>query len=154
MPLFGSKSKIEFNAQSPPNEKTIDLYQHPERYSFVHNYKVHYKHGTFQVIANKMDVSIGSTSPKLLTTLEVTDEFNKRMTMSVVESDLRIRYSKASFHITNLEYKESIAMFQNVSQISQPASQVPADSIYCHNCGAKLPRDFKFCNKCGTAVSI
>jgi hypothetical protein len=153
-PLFGRKSKIEFNAQLPPNENNRELYQHPERYSFVHNYKVHYKRGAFQAIANKMDVSISSASPKLPTMQEVTDEFNNRMTMSVAHSETRIRYSRVSFHITNIEYKESIAIFQNVysTQISQPTSQIRVGSIYCRNCGTNLSPDSKFCNKCGTAV--
>jgi ribosomal protein L40E len=152
MPLFGSKSKIKFNSDLPPDEDTRDLYQHPERYSFVHNFKVHYKRGVLQAIANKMDVSISSVSPKLPTMQEVTAEFNNKMTMSLAHTNTRMRYSQASFHITNIEYKESIAMFLNVPQtpISQ---QVSSDSIYCRSCGAKLPPDSKFCNKCGTPIS-
>ena len=158
--IFGSKKKIEFDAMQGRNEFTKDLYDNPQSYSFVHNYKVHFKRGGLQVLADKIDVSINSGSPKLPSMQEVTEEFNNRMSMTVAHSNTRRRFSLASYHITNIEYKESMAIFlqqeyQNVPQRLVPQSspisamQEP-QSTFCRNCGSKFAPDSKFCSKCGT----
>ncbi len=142
--------KTKFNAQQGTTQSTQDVWQNPQKYSFVHNFKVHYKRGLLQALANKLDVSISSSSPQLPSTQQVVDEFNKRMTATVVVSDTRHRYSEASFHITNVEYKESFA-FASPS-ISYQAQQ-PQQSVFCRNCGNKLLPDSRFCNKCGAPIS-
>ena len=109
--IFGNKKKIEFDARKGRNETSQPFYDNPQLYSFVHNFKVHFKRGALQPLANKIDVSINSTSPEKSSMQQVTDEFNKRMTMSVAVSDTKHRFSLPSYHITNIEYKESIALF-------------------------------------------
>src|SRR5271166_5549191 len=110
MPLFGGGSKkVKFDARNPPQR----FVENPQGYSFVHNFKVHYKRGILQPLANKMDVSINSQSPQLPAPQLVTNEFNQRMIMSVAHTDTKQRFDSASYHITNVEYKESFALAFN-----------------------------------------
>lgn len=140
--------KFKFNAQHGPDDSANDFFNNPQKYSFVHNFKIHYKRGILQVLANKLDVSITSKSPQLPSAQQVADEFNQRMKATVVVSNTRRRYSEASFHITNVEYKESFAFFD-----PHPAGQqVTGQPIFCRMCGAQLPSDSKFCNNCGSPV--
>src|SRR5438128_343540 len=86
--------------------------------------EVHYKRGALQALASKLDVSITSSSPQLPSMQEVTEEFHRRMASSLPLSNTRVRYGNASYHITNVEYKESIAMFFPKSgNRHQPESQ-------------------------------
>jgi hypothetical protein len=162
--VFGQK-KIKFNAQRGPEVGQEDLFQNPQAYTFVHNFKVHYKRGVLQALANKTDVSINSSSPQLPDLQLVNDEFNRRMTATVVVSDTRRRYAEVSFHITNTEYKESFAIpkpagyYQpstSPSIISTTAMTQPGprgQSIFCSGCGNRLPPESKFCNICGHQVT-
>ena len=160
--VFGNKNKVEFDAQISPTERTADLHQNPQKYSFVHNFKVHYKRGALQALASKLDVSITSSSPQLPSMQEVTEEFHRRMASSLPLSNTRVRYGNASYHITNVEYKESIAMFlpqsyqQTSTQVAgtgQTLQQQAVGNIFCRNCGNSLPLSSRFCNKCGTPVA-
>jgi len=156
MPLFGGGSKkVKFDARYPPER----FLKNSQRYSFVHNFKVHYKRGVLQPLANKMDVSINSSSPQLPSPQLVTNEFNQRMIMSVAHSDTKQRFDSASYHITNIEYKESFALAFNFGggvsvpiPVRQPADQPDSTFVFCRSCGNKLSADSKFCNKCGTSV--
>ncbi|HXQ92137.1 MAG TPA: zinc ribbon domain-containing protein [Nitrososphaerales archaeon] len=157
MPLFGGGSKkVKFDARNPPQR----FLENPQGYSFVHNFKVHYKRGVLQPLANKMDVSINSPSPELPTPQLVTNEFNQRMIMSVAHTDTKQRFDSASYHITNIEYKESFALVFSYGSsrpvaipIRQPPNQFDNNFVFCKNCGNKLSSDSKFCNKCGTSVA-
>lgn len=154
--VFGHQKKIEFDARNPNDSRAVEIFQNPNAYSYVHNYKVHYKRGALQALANKLDISVSSSSPDLPQSQFVVDEFNRRMTASVFSSDTRGRYSSASYHITNVEYKESMA-------IPMPSYQVPSSSnalttqtqqqltefAFCSSCGNKMPAGSKFCNNCG-----
>ena len=102
--LFGRKnSKIEFDARQPPQE----ILQRPQAFSYVHNLKVHFKSSGLPMLANKIDVSVTTDSPSLPSPQLVSDEFNKRMVMSNAHTNNRVRFNPSSFHITNIEYKES-----------------------------------------------
>ena len=155
MPLFGGSKKVKFDARNPPQR----FLENPQGYSFIHNFKVHYKRGVLQPLANKMDVSINSQSPELPTPQLVTNEFNQRMIMSVAHSNTKQRFDSASYHITNIEYKESFALafsYGNSAPVAipvrQPANPPDNNFVFCKNCGNKLSADSKFCNKCGASV--
>lgn len=163
--VFGPK-RIKFDARLGPVPGQTDLYQNPHAYSFVHNFKVHYKRGVMQALANKIDVSISSSTPQLPEMQLVTEEFNKRMTMTVAVSNTRQRYSLASFHVTTIEYKESFALpapSYSPSFSQGPARQSmggfaatenrPSGSIFCSACGKQLQAESKFCNACGRPVA-
>jgi len=161
--VFGSKKKLEFNAQSPQTAPQ-DLLINPQNYSYIHNFKVHFKDSVLQVLASKTDVSVSSTSPNMPSMQEVTDEFHKRMTMAVVHSNNKKRYQASSYHITNVEYKESIAMFLPQGFGSQPAQQMsnqsaqaqtsfaPGSRAFCSSCGSALASGVRFCSGCGGKV--
>lgn len=150
--MFGrNNTKIEFDARQPPQE----IMNNAQAFSYVHNFKVHFKRGVLQALANKVDVSVNSNLPQLPSIQQVTDEFNQRMIMSNAHSDTRSRYSTSSFHITNIEYKESMALSYGVSTYSQPQTQQivnQSDTAFCKNCGNSVTSDSKFCNKCGTQL--
>ena len=151
MPLFGKKDKIEFNAENPPQE----IMDNPQGFSYIHNFKVHFKASRIQAIATKMDVSVNSSSPEIPDNDEVTAQFNNRMAMLMNNPRMNLRL--ASSHITMIEYKETIAMPVRAGQRTPVAVpiQTPSEgqSIFCRNCGNKLPADSKFCNKCGQPVA-
>lgn len=157
--------KFKFDARQGRTEGSKDLYDNSWRYSFAHNFKVHFKRGILQALANKLDITISSAAPEMPSTNDVMTEFNQRMKASIVVSNTHQRYSEASYHVTQIEYKESFAFYD-----SQMASQRPprapqtssptmglqitsADSMFCRSCGARLPSDSKFCNRCGTPVA-
>ena len=153
--VFGNKKKLEFDAQSPQTAPQ-DLLINPQNYSYIHNFKVHFKDSALQLLASKTDVSVSSTTPDMPTMQEVTDEFHKRMTMAVVHSSNKKKYQASSYHITNVEYKESIAMFlpqmfggrARQAQVSVP---VVANS-FCGACGTALASGVRFCSGCGKQV--
>src|SRR5487761_330555 len=158
MPLFGGGSKkTKFDARQPPSE----FLQNAQSYSFVHNFKVHFKRGMLQALANKVDVTVNSPSPQLPSPQQVSDEFNQRMVMSVAHSDTRQRFASASFHVTNIEYKESFALSYVTSGMSpvqvsvgQPSPSQSNDSpIFCRQCGTKHPSSSRFCTACGTSLN-
>jgi hypothetical protein len=163
--LLGRKNKkIEFDARNPPQQ----LLNAPQSYSFVHNFKVHFKSSGLQMLANKIDVSVNTDSATLPSPQLVTSEFNNRMVMANAHSNTRARFNSSSFHITNIEYKESIAMiYEYGNAASQDWNQVPVavsapqpqqqqnsnqGFMFCRNCGNKLPSESKFCNSCGNRI--
>jgi ribosomal protein L40E len=141
---------------SQTNE-TSDFYNNPWKYSFTHNFKVHFKRGILQALANKLDITIRSSSAQIPSTQEVMLEFNERMKSSNIVSDTRGRYSKASYHVTQIEYKESFAFHDPQMAHKAPPTQTvtkqSSGSLFCRNCGTSLSLDSKFCNKCGTQVA-
>jgi ribosomal protein L40E len=155
--------KLKFDAREGRTESNRDMYDNPWKYSFAHNFKVHFKRGILQALANKLDITISSARPEMPSTNDVMTEFNQRMKASIVVSNTRQRYSEASYHVTQIEYKESFAFYdpQMASQRPPPtpparvpmSSPQPASgSVFCRSCGAQLPPDSKFCNRCGTQV--
>ncbi len=88
---------------------------------------------------------------------QVMEEFNQRMKSSIIKSDTRGRYSDASYHVTQVEYKESFAFYDPQMVTKAPPrptpSQQPSGSLFCRICGVSLPSDSKFCNKCGTMIA-
>lgn len=137
--------------------ETSDFYNNPWKYSFTHNFKVHFKRGIMQALANKLDITISSATAEIPSTQQVMEEFNQRMKSSIVVSNTRQRYSEASYHVTQIEYKESFAFYDPQMAPKAPPKQTfnqpPSGSVFCRNCGASLPSDSKFCNKCGTQVA-
>ncbi len=103
--------KTKFAARKGPADSTADFYSNPWNYPFVHNSKVPFKRGAFQTLANKLDSSISSPSAEMPSTHQVMNEFNERMKVSIVVSDTKRRYSEASYHITQVEYKEPFAFY-------------------------------------------
>jgi zinc ribbon protein len=150
--MFGRKnSKIKFDARHPPRE----VLEAPQSFQYVHNFKVHFKRGVLQVLANKMDVSVNSTSPQLPPLQAVTDEFNRRMVMSDAHTNTSRRYDPSSFHITNIEYKESMGLaYSNVAITAPQAPELRtgSQSGYCRNCGNPIVPNSKFCNVCGARL--
>ena len=155
--VFGKKSKIEFDATRGPSEKTADLYENPQNYSFIHNYKVHFKRSSLQMVANKIDISVASSTVQPPGHEEVVNQFNNKTLVAMANPRMRM----PSYHITNIEYKESLALpVLEARRFLQPAtSQLTAQvqaleesSIYCYNCRNNLPPDSRFCNKCGATL--
>lgn len=148
--------KFKFDARTGQTGETNDFYSSPWKYSFNHNFKVHYKRSAFQALASKLDITITSPSADTPSTNQVMQEFNERMKSSIVHTGTRERFSDASYHVTQIEYKESFAFYDpQMAQRAPPApvlSQQHARSMFCRNCGTGLPADSKFCNKCGTQV--
>jgi hypothetical protein len=136
--MFGRKNeKVKFDARQPPQE----FLQYPQNYSFVHNFKVHFKSSVIQALANKVDVSVNTDSPSMPSPQLVTNEFNSRMIMSNAHTDNRLKRNANSFHITNIEYKESMALGYSMSNNSiprQPQPQVVSSSAFCTNCGNQV----------------
>lgn len=156
--VFGCQKKIEFDARNPNDGHAAAIARSPGAYTYVHNFKVHYKRGALQALANKLDISVSSSRPDLPLSQPVVEEFNRRMTASVFSSDTKARYSKASYHITDVEYKESVAIPLPSYQVPSTPSGVAltvqsqrqlADSLFCTGCGTKLAGGSKFCNNCG-----
>jgi len=115
MPLFGGKkkNKIEFDARKefPPEIKS-DV----EGWEYTHNFKVHYKSSRLQVLASKLNISIPSYTPQLPSHAEVEEAANARLqgsTFSIQRGGTPGRLVKKdltfSYHITDAEYKETIA---------------------------------------------
>lgn len=115
MPLFGKKgNKIEFDARK---ELPEEIKNNIDGWEYTHNFKVHYKSSGLQVLASKLDLSICSDSPTLPSHKEVEEAANARLqgsTFSIQHSGITTgRLGKKdltfSYHITNAEYKETIA---------------------------------------------
>jgi hypothetical protein len=156
--------KFKFDARIGATSTNQDLYTNPWRYSFVHNFKVHYKQSILQALANKADVSISSANPQIPSLQEVTEQFNQRMQFGNVHQNIKGRFAQVSYHITNIEYKESFAFYDPQMANRVPPTPPPAPtaspvqpaftpgSKFCTNCGSQLPPNSKFCNNCGTSV--
>jgi len=161
MPVaFGKKSKVEFDATRGPARGSADVFENPQNYTFIHNYKVHFKSSSLQMVANKLDISVSSRSHLLPPQEEVVNQFNNKTLVAMANPRMKM----PSYHITNIEYKESIAMLipenqrsfgPQLAQLAQPAAVLQIQDsqfIFCRNCANRLPADSKFCNKCGSAV--
>jgi hypothetical protein len=150
--MFGRKnSKIKFDVRQPPK----DILENPDSFQYIHNFKVHFKRGVLQVLANKMEVSVNSTSPQMPPLQTVTDEFNRRMVVSDAHTNTSGRFTAGSFHITNVENKESMALaYSNIGVTApQPSKQTGGrQSAYSPNCGNLVQPNSKFCNLCGTRL--
>jgi hypothetical protein len=93
-------------------------------WEYTHNFKVHYKSSGLQVLASKLDLSIPSDTPELPSHIEVEAAANARLqgsTFSIQKSGTVFsstlgRFGKKdlafSYHITDAEYKESIAFLK------------------------------------------
>ena len=110
--MFDKKrKKIEFDARKPlPKE----IEGEPSGWEYNHNFKVHYKSSGLQMLASKLDLSIPSDVPALPSHSEVEDAANARIqgtTFGINKSKGRLFKKDVvfSFHITESEYKESIA---------------------------------------------
>ncbi len=161
--------KLKFDARTGAASSSSDFYDNPWKYSFVHNFKVHYKRGVLQALANKLDISISTSTADVPSMQDVLNEFNERMKASMLVSNTKERFSQASYHVTQVEYKESFAFHdpktaprmapqQSQGQFSPPAAprmiaggQVQP-TLFCRKCGASLPADSAFCNKCGERI--
>jgi hypothetical protein len=161
--------KLKFDARTGPAGSASDFYDNPWKYSFVHNFKVHYKRGVLQALANKLDISISTTTADVPSMQDVLNEFNERMKASMLVSNTKERFSQASYHVTQVEYKESFAFHdpkaaprmapqQSQGQFSLPTAPhmmiggQTQPVLFCRNCGASLPVDSAFCNKCGERI--
>ncbi len=155
---MGRLKKIDFDAREPNSRRAAEVFQNPNSYSFVHNFKVHYKRGAFQALANKLDVSVSSPYPDLPQPQLVVEEFNRRMTASLFSSNTKERYSSASYHVTDVEYKESMAIplpgyqVQSGTALTAQPQQQLTNFVFCSSCGTKLPSESKFCNICGKPI--
>ncbi len=126
MPLFGGgkKKKIEFDARK---ELPQEIKDNIVGWEYTHNFKVHYKSSGLQVLASKLDLSIPSDTPELPTHNEVEAAANARLqgtTFAIQKSGTVFssalgRFGKKdltfSYHITDAEYKESIAFLKGTA---------------------------------------
>jgi hypothetical protein len=149
MPLFGGENrKLKFDARQPPQE----IIQNPRDYSFIHNFKVHYKQSSLQVLAGKFEVSITSSSPHLPSAQEVTYQFNRRIPH---------KQRRSSFHVTDIEYKESFALSYGSKKspmpvaipVNQATGSTMSGSMFCSKCGTKLASSSRYCSNCGASQS-
>jgi hypothetical protein len=148
---------------------TFDFYDNSWKYSFVHNFKVHYKRGILQPLANKLDISLSTSTADMPSTQGVMNEFNERMKASIVVSNTRHRFSEASYHVTQIEYKESFAFYdpqtaprmtpQQTQRQFRPSLAPPMlvgnqvqPALFCRRCGGSLPVDSAFCAQCGERI--
>jgi hypothetical protein len=122
MRLFGGKkNKIEFDARK---EFPKEIKDNITGWEYTHNFKVHYKSSGIQILASKLDLSIPSDSPKLPSHQEVEAAANARLQGSTfaiqksgtISSSTLGRFGKKdlafSYHITDAEYKETIAFLK------------------------------------------
>jgi hypothetical protein len=122
MPLFGGKkNKIEFDAR---RELPPEIKSNIAGWEYTHNFKVHYKSSGLQVLASKLDLSIPSDTPELPSHQEVEMAANARLQGSTfaiqksgtISSSALGRFGKKdlafSYHITDAEYKETIAFLK------------------------------------------
>jgi hypothetical protein len=122
MPLFGGKkNKIEFDARK---ELPKEIKDNIAGWEYTHNFKVHYKSSGLQILASKLDLSIPSDTPELPSHQDVEAAANARLQGSTfaiqksgtVFSSTLGRLGKKdltfSYHITDAEYKESIAFLK------------------------------------------
>ena len=122
MRLFNrKKKKIEFNARIKLPKEIIE---NIANWEYTHSFKVHYKSSGLQILASKLDLSVPSDTPKLPSHNEVEMLANERLQGSTftlqkggtVSSSTFGRFGKKdltfSFHITHIEYKESIAFLK------------------------------------------
>ena len=112
--MFGKKTKIEFDARK---QLPKEIAGKEAEWDYVHNFKVHYKSSGIQLLASKLDLSIPSDVPTLPSRPDVEAAANARLqgtTFSINKGGSGIgRFGKKdlvfSYHITESEYKESIA---------------------------------------------
>ncbi len=163
--------KLKFDARMGRTNLTYDFYDNPWKYSFVHNFKIHYKRGILQALANKLDISLSTSTADMPSTQSAMNEFNDRMKASIVVSSTRQRFSAASYHVTQIEYKESFAFYdpQMAPRMAPPQQQAQRQflpstaspmsignqmqpALFCRRCGAGLQSDSAFCAQCGERV--
>ena len=122
MRLFTKKlTKIKFDARREwPEAISNDV----NGWEYTHNFKVHYKSSKLQILASKLDLSVTSNTPKLPSHQEVEEAANARLMGSTfavqksgnVSSSTLGRFGKKdltfSYHITDAEYKETIAFLK------------------------------------------
>ena len=157
-PSGNQVQKIKFDARAGRTNDTADFYHNPWKYSFNHNFKVHFKRSMLQALANKVDITITSATAEVPSTNQVMEEFNQRMKSSIIVSDTRHRKSEASYHVTQIEYKESFAFYDPQMAHQAPPIQTAnpqfSGSVFCRNCRTSLPLGSKFCNKCVARKSL
>jgi len=120
--MFGKKKKkIEFDARK---ELPKEIKDNIPGWEYTHNFKVHYKSSGLQILASKLDLSISSDTPELPTHQQVQEVANARLQGSTltltkggtISSSTLGRFGKKdlafSYHITDAEYKESIAFLK------------------------------------------
>jgi len=120
--VFGrKKNKIEFDARK---ELPKEIKDNISGWEYTHNFKVHYKSSGLQILASKLDLSVPSDTPELPSHQQVQEVANARLQGSTVtltkggtiSSSTLGRFGKKdlafSYHITDAEYKESIAFLK------------------------------------------
>ncbi len=121
--MFGKrKNKIEFDARK---ELPKEIKDNASGWEYTHNFKVHYKSSGIQILASKLDLSIPSDTPELPSHQEVEEAANARLqgtTFTITKGSRGLlgtplgRLGKKdlafSYHITDAEYKESIAFLK------------------------------------------
>ena len=120
--MFGrKKNKIEFDARK---ELPKEIKDNISGWEYTHNFKVHYKSSGLQILASKLDLSVPSDTPELPSHQQVQEVANARLQGSTVtltkggtiSSSTLGRFGKKdlafSYHITDAEYKESIAFLK------------------------------------------
>ena len=102
--------RIEYSAKIPPDQRTRDLYQNPQSYAFVHYFRVSYKKPNFQILPEKVEVTIKSDSPHAPSEDTVTIEFQKLILMvGKTTSEIKGKNEVNAYNITKIEYRYSIA---------------------------------------------
>ncbi|MDG6999663.1 MAG: hypothetical protein JRN15_11170 [Nitrososphaerota archaeon] len=105
--MFGrNKSKVEFDARLPT---PTEIAKTPQSFSYLHNFRVHFKQNSMRVIAHSIEVSVSGESPQLPLTNWVTYEFDKQMRKKNNGRKIRDRSIQTSYRITNIQYVRSTA---------------------------------------------
>jgi zinc-ribbon domain len=151
--VFGNK-KINFDVRRPPNQNTKRLFDHPERYYFVHNFRVHFKKHSLQLTTNKLKISVDSEAPKAPPMAKVTEQFNSKLQLLIMKSADKKARELASVHITFVEYVSSFAVpvqfASNVKTEKEEIREVKSGEKACVECGKPMSAVAKFCSECGT----
>ena len=119
--LFGRNSnKIAFDARRLPEQ----ILSSPEAYSYVHRFRVHFKASKIHTKSKKVDIAVSSSSPHIPTHQEVELEFNQWMLNMMMDANKLSIWTHhealPSFHITKVEYRESLGKKYDVSNLHNP----------------------------------
>ncbi len=114
MKLFGSRSrKIDYNyRQGVP----LEIQQSLQEWTFVHNFRVHYKTSRFNLVASKMDIGISTTNPIVETSdnQKVIQEFYARfggfVNNPLAKRNVGFNRMPVGTNITDIEYLKTTAI--------------------------------------------
>lgn len=100
--------KISFNATLGRAAAPYEISRDPSKWSYIHHFRVHFTTARVQLIANRIDVTLASESPAPPSDVEVAQTADPQIKQQLAAGAMW--WGLRSFNITNIEYKETIAM--------------------------------------------